>query len=127
MALPSAAQEMLQQAARAASDALAEDIVAIDVTGVLPFSDAFLIVTADNPRHVRGIMSAVGRDLQQKLGTTPTDVEGDQGSEWVLMDYGDIVVHVFLPESREFYALDKLWGDSPRVGLDLGVPEDSLP
>lgn len=125
MALPAAADEMVRKAAQAASDALAEDIVAIDVTGVLPFSDAFLVVTADNPRHVRGIMGAVGRDLREALGVSPSNIEGDQESEWVLMDYGDIIVHVFLPEARGFYALDKLWGSSPRVSLDLALEEES--
>ena len=117
MALPADAEKLLRGAASAASDALAENIVAIDVTGTLPFSDAFLIVTADNPRHLRGVMNAVSRDLHEKAGVSPRSIEGDEGAEWVLMDYGDIVIHVVLPETRDFYALDKLWGASPRVDL----------
>mgnify|MGYP002738943678 FL=1 len=96
--------------------------MAVDVTGSLPFSDAFLIVTADNPRHLRGVVNAVSRELHEKEGVSPRSVEGEEGTQWVLMDYGDIVVHVFLPETRDFYALDKLWGASPRV--DLGLSGD---
>ena len=108
--------ELLNAAAQAAADALAEDLVAIDVTGVLPFSDAFLIVTADNPRHLSGVKSGIEDDVHEALGRSPR-VEGDQNSEWLLLDYGDVAVHIFLREARDFYSLDKLWNQAPRVNI----------
>lgn len=116
-------KELLGTVASAASDALAQDMVAIDVTDTLPFSDAFLIATADNPRHLRSLISAVAKEVRDGHGRAPVNVEGDQGAEWVLMDYGDVVVHFFLPEARGFYALDKLWSRSPRVALDMLAEE----
>lgn len=111
------ALRMLDVATSAALDALAEDPVAIDVTETLPFSDCFLIVTADNPRHLRSVSSRVSDAMREELDQRPRTVEGDEDSQWLLMDYGDLVVHVFLPEGRDFYSLEKLWGHAPRVAL----------
>ncbi|WP_099332077.1 ribosome silencing factor [Actinomyces minihominis] len=120
MTLQPGTEQLVAEVAAAASDALAEDIVGIDVTGVLPFSDAFVIVTADNPRHLRGVRSAVQDEVHAALGRSPR-VEGDENSDWLLLDYGDVVVHIFLPEARDYYALDSLWGRSPRVFLNLAA------
>ncbi len=108
---------LLNAAAAAAADALAEEIVAIDVTGRLPFNDAFLICTADNPRHLRAVRSGIAEDVRKKTGRSPEHVEGDEDSEWVLINYGDVAVHVFLGEARGYYSLDKLWGSAPRVDV----------
>ena len=105
---------ILEVATEAALDALAEDPVAIDVTENLPFADAFLIVTADNPRHLKAVQSEVSDRLRIDLGVH-TRVEGGEDSDWVLVDGGDVLIHVMLPEAREFYALEKLWGHSPRL------------
>lgn len=110
----------LQIIAAAGNEALAEDIVAIDVTGHLPFSDAFMIMTADNPRHLRSVISAVSAAVKQEDGRLPINVEGDQDSDWVLMNFDDVVVHIFLPEAREFYGLETLWGSSPRIAVEVG-------
>ncbi len=115
MSCSTEALELLDVATNAAMDALAEDSVAIDVTQNLPFADCFLIVTADNPRHLRAVKNAIEDALRDDKGIRPLNVEGDETSDWLLLDYGDLVVHIFLPESREFYALEKLWGHSPRV------------
>lgn len=114
------ALEMLQVATSAALDALAEDPVAIDVTETLPFSDCFLIVTADNPRHLKSVSSHVSEAMHKDLGQRPRTVEGDGDAQWLLMDYGDLAVHVFLPDGRDFYSLEKLWGHAPRIPLDMG-------
>ncbi len=117
MSLTKQSQDVLQAACKGATEALGEDLVAFDVTGQLPFADVFLLVTADNPRHLRSVVDSVDRSLS-KAGVA-TRVEGSAAeSEWVLVDGQDVVVHVQLPQARTFYALDKLWADSPR--LDLG-------
>ena len=116
MTLTEQTTELLNTAAHAAADALGEDLVAIDVTGTLPFSDVFLIVTADNPRHLRGVKSGIEDDVYAALGRSPR-VEGNEASEWLLLDYGDVAVHIFQREARDFYALDKLWNQAPRVNI----------
>lgn len=117
MTLTAQTEQLLEVAARTADDAKAEDIVAIDVTETLPFNDAFLIMTADNPRHLRAVKDAVEDGVGRSLGMSAR-VEGGEGAEWLLLDYGDVAVHLFLPEAREFYSLDRLWGHAPRVALD---------
>lgn len=115
---------MLEVAATAADDALAADIVALDVTALTPFSDTFLIATVDNPRHMRATMNAVSEAVKKDSGNLPNSVEGDGDAEWVILDYGDLVVHLFTEEGRSFYALEKLWGDAPRLrfGADQATP-----
>ena len=120
MSLSPKTTDLLNVAAAAAGEALAEDAVAIDVTGSLPFSDAFLILTADNPRHLRGVRNALEDEVKAALGRSPR-VEGADDSEWLLLDYGDVMVHLFLREAREFYALDNLWNRAPRVALEQGT------
>ncbi len=120
MTLQPETEQLIAEVAAAASDALAENVVGIDVTGVLPFSDAFVIVTADNLRHLRGVKSAIQDEVHAALGRSPR-IEGEESSDWLLLDYGDVVVHIFLPESRDYYALDSLWGRSPRLDLNLGA------
>ena len=114
----SKSMEILEVASGAALEALGEDLVAIDVTGRLPFTDAFLIVTADNPRHLRAVVNDIGDELHKRLGIRGR-VEGSGESEWVLIDAGDATIHVMLPEAREYYALEKLWGHSPRIEVAL--------
>ncbi len=110
--------EILEVACDAALDALGEDLVALDVSRRQPFTDAFLIVTADNPRHLRSVVDQITGQLHRQLGIR-CKVEGAGESEWVLIDAGDAVIHVLLPEAREYYALEKLWGHSPRIELSL--------
>lgn len=104
-------------AAVAADEALAEDPVALDVRELTPFADTFLILTADNPRHMRSIVDAINRGVKEVGGQFPNHVEGDADSDWLVMDYGDLVVHVFLEEQREYYALEKLWDRAQRLDV----------
>jgi ribosome-associated protein len=77
-----------------------------------------VIVSGGNTRQVRTIVDAVEAQLHQRAGVGPRAEEGRDGSSWVLLDYGDIVVHVFLDETREYYGLERLWADAPRVVWD---------
>jgi len=86
-------------------------------------TDYFLICSAESDRQLRAIAEGIDASFS-KLGTEPLSVEGMETSAWVLMDYNDLIVHIFRPESRTFYALDRLWGDAPRMEF----PQDrSLP
>lgn len=109
---------LAQAAAQAAADKLATDIVAIDVSQYLVITDVFLLCTAANDRQVRAVVDAIEERLQLD-GEKPLRREGEKESRWVLLDYGDIVIHVQVAEERIHYALERLWKDCPSIPLDV--------
>ena len=116
--------ELAQQAAEAAEGKLATDIVAIDVSQYLVITDVFLLCTAANDRQVRAVVDAVEERLQRH-GAKPLRREGEKEGRWVLLDFGDIVVHVQMAEERVHYALERLWKDCPTIPLQLGAPDNA--
>lgn len=108
--------ELATAAALAAADKLATDVVALDVSDQLVITDVFLIASAPNDRQVRAIVDAVEERLHG-LGAKPIRREGAKEGRWVLLDFGDLVVHVQHAEEREFYALERLWRDCPAIDL----------
>lgn len=100
-----------------AAEKKATDTIALDLRGVSGFTDAFIVCTGNTDRQVKAIHDAVHFGLKKDHGLLPRRVEGLTEARWVLMDYWDIVVHVFTPEAREFYRLEQLWGDVPRIEL----------
>ena len=114
------AVELVTTAARAASDKLATNIVAFDVSDQLAITDAFLLASASNDRQVKAIVDEVADKLRE-IGATPIRREGERDGRWVLIDYGDVVVHVQHEEEREFYALERLWRDCPAIDLPADV------
>jgi ribosome-associated protein len=102
-------------AARAADAKKAQDIVILDVGEILGIVESFVIASAPNSRLVRAIVDEVEREVFERTGDKPRAVEGLRDASWVLLDYGDLVVHVFLAETREFYDLERLWADVARV------------
>ncbi len=115
------ARELVRIAALAADAKKAEDLVALDVSGPLPLTDAFLLASGDNERNVLAIASAV-EDALLEAGAKPLRREGRTEGRWVLLDFGDIVVHVFHEEERLFYSLERLWKDAPVIPLELPQP-----
>ncbi len=105
----------------AARDLKAEDIVALDLRGLSDVTDTFVICHGTSNRQVAAIAENIERRLRSEAGRKPTHIEGLPRSEWVLLDYIDFVVHVFVHEKREFYRLDRLWGDAPALPLPSGV------
>jgi ribosome-associated protein len=99
-------------AARAADDKKGEATVILEVGAVLAIADAFVITAGANPRQVRTIVEEIEKKVKESGGLAPLRIEGLDDARWVLMDYGDFVVHVFLQEAREFYDLERLWGDA---------------
>lgn len=116
------ARELLQLAAIAADSKQAEDLVALDVSGPLPLADIFLIATGRNERNVVAIASEI-EDKLIEAGTKPLRREGRAEGRWILLDFGDLVVHVFHEEDRMYYSLERLWKDCPVVPIDLPVRE----
>ena len=114
------ALELATVAARAASGKLAGDVVAIDVSDHLVITDVFLLASANNERQVSAIVDAVEETLL-KAGVKPVRREGERDGRWVLIDYGDVVVHVQHEEERQFYALERLWRDCPTIPLPADV------
>ena len=104
-------------AAEAASEKKAEDIVAIEVANLLVVTDYFVICTGLNDPQVRTIADEVEDRLNERADIKPIGREGRQEGRWILLDFADIVVHVFQPDEREFYRLEKLWGEAPRLKL----------
>ena len=102
-------------AARAADAKKAQDIVILDVGEIMGIVESFVIASAPNSRLVRAIVDEVERELYERTGDKPRAVEGLRDASWVLLDYGDLVVHVFLAETREFYGLERLWADADQV------------
>ena len=121
--LVSAAPDSLDtaiSAAQAASDKLATDIVAIDVSEQLVITDVFVICSGANERQVKSIVDAIEEALHAK-GVKPIRREGVKGAHWVLLDFGDVVVHVQQAEDRVHYAIERLWKDCPVVELPESV------
>lgn len=110
------AVELVHAAARAASDKLANRIIAFDVSEQLAITDAFLLASAPNDRQVKSIVDEI-EDKLREIDAKPIRREGHREGRWVLIDYGEIVVHVQHEEEREFYALERLWRDCPVIEL----------
>lgn len=117
------AKELTVVAARAADAKQGDDIVALDVSGPLPLADVFLLVTGRSERNVLAICDEV-EDRMIEAGAKPLRREGRSEGRWVLLDFGDVVVHVFHEEDRQFYSLERLWKDCPVIPIDLGTPAE---
>jgi ribosome-associated protein len=101
-----------------AADRKAIDIVALDLREVAGYTDFFVICSGNTDRQTKAIHDAIHQGLKKNQGLLPRRVEGVSEARWILMDYLDVVVHVFTPETRDFYRLESLWGDVPRRDFD---------
>lgn len=106
-------EELAHAIAQLASDRKAIDLVELQVRDVLGYTDYFIVATGNTERQVKAIHDAIHRGLKDDHGILPRRVEGLTESRWVLMDYLDVVVHIFTPEAREYYRLEQLWGEVP--------------
>jgi len=121
------ARELVNVAALAADSKQAEDLVALDVSGPLPLTDIFLLATGRNERNVVAIAGEI-EDKMIEAGAKPLRREGRAEGRWILLDFGDVVVHVFHEEDRMYYSLERLWKDCPAIPLDINadrVPADA--
>lgn len=113
-------KELLEKVVKAADGRRAEDIVALKVDEISPMADYFVVMTGGSDRQVQAIVNAIvemAHSNQIEIGS----VEGKNAAQWVLVDLGDVVVHVFREETRHFYNLEKLWADAPLVNVDQWV------
>ena len=124
---PAELDERERLALHAASEKKAHDLVVLDLREVASFTDYFVIASGTNVRQVQAIADAVQEQLRKQLRVKPARVEGYNSAEWVLLDYGDFIFHVFEEKSRRFYDLERLWRDAARVPLppDVAGVEDA--
>lgn len=101
-------------AAAAAESKKATDIVMLDMRGLVAYTDHMVVCTGQTPRQTKAISQEVRLQLKENHGVLPRKVEGEREGEWVLLDFVDVVVHVFTPQARDFYRLDRLWHEAPR-------------
>jgi ribosome-associated protein len=112
-------EEMLLAIAEHASNRKALDIVQLDLREIVSFTDYFLICTGRSDRQTRAIHDGIHLGMKAEHGLLPDRAEGVAQGNWILMDYGDVVVHIFTPETREHYRLEQLWGEAPARSLDV--------
>ncbi len=125
--VPDDLKEALRLTVQAALDKKGFQIVVLDVSELTSYTDGFVLCSAANLRQIAAIADEVAKRLG-KSGRLPLHVEGQARSEWVLLDFGDFIVHLFTEEKRGYYALDALWGDAPRLSAEsLGVEAASPP
>jgi ribosome-associated protein len=110
-----------------AADKKASDIIALDLRGVAGYTDFFVICSGNTDRQAKAIHDAVHLGLKKQDGLLPRRVEGVSEARWILMDYLDVVVHIFTPDTRDFYRLESLWGDVPRRDFDADELLAELP
>ncbi|MCU1440639.1 MAG: hypothetical protein JWP85_1636 [Rhodoglobus sp.] len=118
------AHELLTVAALAADSKQAEDLVALDVSGPLPLTDIFFLASGRNERNVQAIASEI-EDKMIEAGAKPLRREGRSEGRWILLDFGDLVAHVFHEEDRMYYSLERLWKDCPAIPLQLPVAKSA--
>ncbi|MBU5366352.1 ribosome silencing factor [Enterococcus devriesei] len=111
---------MLEIAVKAADSKRAVDIVALDVTQVSLLADYFMICSANSDRQINAIVDEI-LDKEEEAQVEVKRVEGKDGGKWVLIDLGDLIVHVFSPSEREFYNLEKLWSDAPLENIEAWI------
>jgi len=116
------AKELALVAARAADDKQGLDIAILDVSSVLAITEVFVITSASNSRQVKTIASEVTDKVRETLGRSPLHSEGAGEQQWVLLDYGDVVIHIFADEARRFYEIERLYSDMPKIAFVAPSP-----
>ena len=111
-------EDMVAVVADLAADRKALDIVQLDLRGMIGYADYFLICSGRTDRQTRAIHDAIHEGMKAR-GVLPRRVEGVTEAKWILMDYLDVVVHVFTPDTREYYRLEQLWGEAPSLAVDV--------
>jgi ribosome-associated protein len=111
---------MLAAVVELAADRKAMDIAALDLRGIVGYADYFVICTGRSDRQTRAVHDAIHAGLKSTWGLLPRRVEGLTEGRWILMDYLDVIVHMFTPETREYYRLEQLWGEAPALAVGAG-------
>lgn len=100
------------------------EITALDVRGLANFADYFVFCSGRSDRQTKALHDAVREGMKDDPGMLPVHTEGERERRWILLDYGDVIAHIMIPEVREYYRLEELWGDAPELGLQIGRAGD---
>lgn len=109
--------DTIKLALNCASEKKAVNMIALDLRDIASFTEFFVITSGTNQRQVQAISDEISEQLKKQLSIKPVRIEGYNTAEWVLMDYGDFIVHIFEQKAREFYDLERLWRDARKVDL----------
>ena len=118
---PLSSLEQARRIAALAREKLASDVVILDMRPVATYTDFFVVSTGQNPRQTKAILDEVLGRLKKEKRLIPRSVEGQAESSWIVVDYLDVVLHIFTPEARAFYRLEELWGDVPSVEVEAAA------
>jgi ribosome-associated protein len=118
---PLTSLEQARRTAALAAEKLAENVVILDMRPACVYTDYFVIATGRNPRQTKAIFDEVYAQLKRDAGLTPRATDGAQEGNWIIADYLDVVLHIFTPETRDYYRLEDLWGDLPAVELEAAT------
>jgi ribosome-associated protein len=113
------AESLARACAAAAADKKADDIVVLDLRGISTFTDFFVVCSGTSDPQIKAISSGIRTTIREKFGKGPFAEDGLPSSRWIVVDYAQVIIHIFHTESREFYSLEDLWGDAPRLELTL--------
>jgi ribosome-associated protein len=111
-------EQLAETIAGLAADKKAAGVIELDVRGVIGYTDFFLVCSGNTARQTKGIHDGIHQTLKDEHGLLPRRVEGLREARWILMDYLDVVVHIFTPDARDFYRLEQLWGEVPTRTMD---------
>jgi ribosome-associated protein len=125
-AVPGGSEELVRKIAMIADAKLGEDLVALDVRELVGYTDFLLICTARNERLAKGIGDEIRERLKREDGLIATRIEGEAEARWLLLDYLDCVVHVMVEEMRDRYRLEQLWGEAPKLELEIAAREGAV-
>jgi ribosome-associated protein len=124
---PVAAESLAQRLTALADSKKAEDPVVLDMRELVAYTDFLVVVTARNERQARAIVDEVRLVVKREIGLLPGGIDGGGDAGWTILDYLDVVMHVFTPEARERYQLEELWRDAPRLEVELELEEPEAP
>lgn len=119
------AETIAETCARYADEIQAEDIVVLDLRGISTIADFFLICTGTSMPHLRAIRRNITEKVEEEIGEKPRSVDGRADSLWLVLDYVDVVVHIFHKDQRQVYSLEDLWSDAPRMEYDFLTPPET--
>ena len=116
-------EQIARRIAQLLDDKKGVEIVALDVRGLANFADYFVFCSGRSDRQTKALHDAVREGMKEDPEMLPVHTEGERERRWILLDYGDVIVHLMIPEVREYYRLEQLWGDAPQLELDLSPAE----
>jgi ribosome-associated protein len=119
-------EQIARRIAELLDDKKGLEIVALDVRGLANFADYFVFCSGRSDRQTKALHDAVREGMKDDPGMLPVHTEGERERRWILLDYGDVIAHVMIPEVREYYRLEQLWSDAPQLQLDLS-PAEAVP